>query len=420
MRVATKAIHVGQSPDPATGATVPPIYATSTFTQAAPGEHKGYAYARGTNPTRDGLQAALAAVENGAAACCFASGVAATIGVIQALLRPGDSLVAYSDMYGGTYRLLERVLRPWGLDVRYTDSTDPAALAGLIDKTTKLVWLETPTNPLLRLLDIQAIAQASRAAAAKAGTLPMTRRGGSPMDHDFGLLLAVDNTFATPALQRPLELGADIVVHSTTKYIGGHSDVIGGAVIVKHADLIAPIRFYANAAGGVPSPFDSFLTHRGLKTLQVRMERHCENALRIARWAAAQPAFEHVIYPGLPQHPDHALAARQMSGFGGIITCVLRGGLEAAKRFMTGTRLFSCAESLGGVESLVNHPAIMTHASMPKDVRERIGVVDGLIRLSVGIEDADDLIADLAQALETHDSAASRSTVSSNAVAASH
>ncbi|MBK8914064.1 MAG: PLP-dependent transferase [Phycisphaerales bacterium] len=399
MRLSTRAIHVGQNPDPTTGATVPPIYATSTFTQAAPGEHKGYAYARGTNPTRDGLAAALAAVEGGSDACCFGSGVAATTAVVQALLRPGDSLVAYSDMYGGTFRLLERVLKPWGLVTRYTDSNDPAALAALVDDTTKLVWIETPTNPSLRLLDIAAVAAQCRAAAERRGTRPMTARGGSPMDHDLGLLLAVDNTFATPALQRPLELGADLVVHSTTKYIGGHSDVIGGAVIARSAALIAPIRFYANAAGGVPGPFDSFLVHRGLKTLALRMERHSANALRVAKWAAEQRGFESVAYPGLPNHPDHELARRQMSAFGGIVTCVLRGGLEAARKFMTSTKLFSCAESLGGVESLVNHPAIMTHASMPRELRERIGVVDGLVRLSVGIEDVEDLIEDLQQAL---------------------
>lgn len=400
MRIATKAIHVGQNPDPSTGATIPPIYATSTFTQAAPGEHKGYAYARGTNPTRDGLQAALAAVEGGAGAVSFASGVAATTAVIQGLMRPGDSLVAYSDMYGGTFRLLERVMKPWGLEVRYTDSTDPAAIAGLIDSTTKLVWIETPTNPLLRLLDISAIGSASRAAAAQAVTKTMSRKGGSPMDHDLGLLLAVDNTFATPVLQRPLELGADLVVHSTTKYIGGHSDVIGGCVIAKSADMLAPLKFYANSAGGVPGPFDAFLTHRGLKTLPLRMQRHCENALSIARWASEHRAFASVVYPGLPSHPDHALAKRQMSGFGGIVTCILKGGLDAARKLMTSTKVFSCAESLGGVESLINHPAIMTHASMPREVRERIGVVDGLVRLSVGIEDVEDLIEDLDAALK--------------------
>lgn len=399
MKFATRAIHVGQEPDPTTGATVPPIYATSTFTQEAPGKHKGYEYARGTNPTRDALARCLASLEGGAAGMSFASGLAATNAVLCALCRPGDSVVAYSDMYGGTYRLLERIARPWGLEPRYTDSTDPAALAALVDETTRIVWIETPTNPMLRLLDIAAVAQAVREKAARTGTRPIARRGGSPMDHEFGLMLVVDNTFASPALQQPIALGADIVVHSTTKYLGGHSDVVGGAVVTARAETMEPIRFYHNAAGGVSGPFDCFLTHRGIKTLAVRMRAHCENAMRVAEWAAGQKHFERVIYPGLPQHPDHALARRQMSGFGGMVSIVLSGGLEAAARFMTSTRLFACAESLGGVESLINHPAIMTHASMPREVRERIGVVDALVRLSVGIEDADDLIADLEQAL---------------------
>lgn len=399
MKFATRAIHVGQEPDPTTGATVPPIYATSTFTQEAPGKHKGYEYARGTNPTRDALARCLAALEGGAAGMSFASGLAATNAVICALCRPGDSVVAYSDMYGGTYRLLERIARPWGLEPRYTDKTDPAALAALVDDTTRIVWIETPTNPMLRLLDIAAVARAVKEKAARSGTRPISRTGGSPMDHDFGLMLVVDNTFASPALQQPIALGADIVVHSTTKYLGGHSDVVGGAVVSAKAETMEPIKFYHNAAGGVSGPFDCFLTHRGIKTLAIRMRAHCENALRVAQWAAEQKRFERVIYPGLPQHPDHALARRQMSGFGGMVTIVLQGGFDAASRFMSATRLFSCAESLGGVESLINHPAVMTHASIPREVRERIGIVDGLVRLSVGIEDADDLIADLERAL---------------------
>ncbi len=383
MRLSTKAIHIGQSPDPATGATVPPIHITSTYTQAAPGEHLGYEYSRTDNPTRRNLEDCLAALENGRGAAAFASGLAATTAVLAAHLRPGDSLVAFADMYGGTFRLLERVFKPWGLLPRYTDSTDPAALAALIDNTTRLVWVETPTNPMLRLLDIAALAEAVRAAQTRAHR---------------PILLAVDNTFATPALQRPIELGADLVVHSTTKYLNGHSDVIGGAVVAAEADVLEPIRFYRNAAGGVPGPFDCYLTQRGLKTLEVRMRRHCDNAARVAEWASGRPAFERVIYPGLPTHPDHHLARRQMHGGGGMVTCVLRGGLKAAKRFLSATRLFACAESLGGVESLINHPAIMTHASMPPEVRERIGIVDGLIRLSVGIEDPEDLIEDLAAA----------------------
>ncbi len=380
MHFATRAIHVGQEADAATGATVPPIHITSTFTQAAPGEHQGYEYARSDNPTRRNLEAALASVESATAAAAFASGLAGTSAIIAAHCRPGDSIAAYSDLYGGTYRLFEQVYKPWGLRTRYTDSTDPAALADLVDATTRLVWLETPTNPMLHLLDIAAVVQAVR-------------------DRSAGALVCVDNTFATPALQRPIELGADLVLHSTTKYIGGHSDVVGGAVMAAQPEMLEPIRFHQNAAGGVPGPFDCYLTHRGLKTLDVRMQRHCENALAVARWAVEQDAFTRVIHPGLPDHPAHELAKRQMRGFGGMVTCVLRGGLDAARRFMSSTKIFACAESLGGVESLVNHPAIMTHASIPRDVRERIGVVDGLVRLSVGIENVDDLIADLDQAL---------------------
>ncbi len=406
MNFATKAIHVGQEPDPTTGATVPPIYATSTYTQQAPGRHKGYEYSRSHNPTRDGLEKCLAALEGGTAGASFASGLAATNALISALLRPGESIVAYSDLYGGTYRLFERAFKPWGLVTRYTDDTSPDAVAGLIDKTTRVVWLETPTNPMLNLLDIAEIARRVREAerrlglpgpnAAAAGTPP---GAGLSAPRPEGITLVVDNTFASPALQRPIALGADVALHSTTKYIGGHSDVVGGALVTARNETMGPIRFLQNAIGGVSGPFDCFLTHRGLKTLAIRMRAHCENAARIARWATEQKSFERVIYPGLPAHPQHELARRQMSGFGGMVTCVLRGGLDAASRFMSATKLFSCAESLGGVESLVNHPAIMTHASVPREVRERIGVVDGLVRLSVGIEDADDLIADLDAAL---------------------
>ncbi|MFN0137783.1 MAG: trans-sulfuration enzyme family protein [Phycisphaerae bacterium] len=398
-KLSTRVIHAGQDPDPTTGATIPPIYATSTYTQQAPGKNKGYEYARGNNPTRNNLQSVLAAIEGGAAGMSFGSGMAATTAVFMAICRPGDSVVAYSDMYGGTYRLLERVLRPWGLVPRYSDSNEPAKIAELVDDTTKIVWIETPTNPMLRLLDIAAVTQAVRARAAKSGTKPLTAKGGSPMDHELGLQVVVDNTFATPALQQPIALGADIVVHSTTKYLGGHSDVIGGAVITAKAETMLPIKFYHNSAGGVSGPFDCYLTHRGVKTLAVRMRQHCENAQKIAEWASKQKGLSKVIYPGLPNHPDHALAKRQMSGFGGMVTIVFENGFEPASKFMSSTKLFSCAESLGGVESLVNHPAVMTHASMPRDVRERIGVVDGLVRLSVGIEDSDDLIADVEQAM---------------------
>lgn len=384
MRFATRAIHVGQEPEPVTGATVPPIHLTSTYTQEAPGKHKGYEYSRTQNPTRNALQECLAALEGGAEAASFASGLAATSTLMTALLRPGQSVVAYSDMYGGTYRLLEQVFRPWGLDPRYTDNTDAAAIAALVDETTHMVWIETPTNPMLRLLDIAGVADAVHKRAARLG---------------HAVPLVVDNTFATPALQRPLELGADIVVHSTTKYLGGHSDVVGGAVITRTGETMEPVRFLQNAAGAVSSPFDCYLTHRGIKTLAVRMRMHCDNAARVATWCREQEGIEQVIYPGLETHPQHVLAQRQMAAGGGMVSVVLAGGLDAASRFMSATRLFSCAESLGGVESLVNHPAIMTHASIPREVRERIGVVDGLVRLSVGIEDCDDLIEDLDRAL---------------------
>lgn len=378
MRFATRAIHVGQDPDPTTGATIPPIYATSTYTQESPGRHKGFEYSRTDNPTRRRLEQCIAALEGGQACAAFASGLAATHAVFSQL-SPGDSVVAFSDLYGGTYRLLERVFRRWRLEPRYSDDPSPDALAALIDDSTRLVWIETPTNPMLHIVDIRAVAD---------------------MAHARGVRLCVDNTFASPALQNPIALGADLVVHSTTKYLGGHSDVVGGAVVAARAQDLDDIRFLQNAVGAVPGPFDCYLVHRGIKTLPLRMQKHCENAMRIARWASEQPAFEKVLYPGLPSHPEHELAARQMCGFGGMVSCVLRGGLEAARRFMESVRLFACAESLGGVESLINHPAIMTHASMPPEMRQRLGVVDGLVRLSVGIEDPDDLIEDLQQALE--------------------
>jgi cystathionine beta-lyase/cystathionine gamma-synthase len=387
VKLSTKAIHIGQEPDPTTGATVPPIYATSTYTQEAPGRHKGFEYSRTDNPTRQGLERCLAALEGGAEACAFASGLAATDAVVASLLRPGQSIVAFSDLYGGTYRLLEQVYRPWGLDIRYTDDTDPEAFAALVDDTTRLVWLETPTNPLLRILDIAEIARAVR-----------SKRPSAP-DDPRGVLLAVDNTFASPVLQRPIEFGVDLVVHSATKYLGGHSDLVGGAVVATRAETLAPIRFHQNAAGAVPSAFDCFLIQRGLKTLALRMERHCANAKRIAGWAVTRWEFSRVLYPGLHEHPGHEIARRQMSGYGGMVSLVLAGGMDAAKQFLGATKLFACAESLGSVESLINHPAIMTHASVPPEVRRRIGIEDGLVRLSVGIEDVNDLIEDLDQAL---------------------
>jgi cystathionine beta-lyase/cystathionine gamma-synthase len=385
MKPSTRAIHVGQAPDPATGATIPPVSISSTYTQAGPGQHKGYEYSRTHNPTRQNLEACLAALDGGAAAATFASGLAATTTLLLAHLKTGDSLAAYGDMYGGTYRLFERVFRPWGLDARYCDQTDPSAIAALIDKTTRVVWIETPTNPMLRLIDIRGVAQAVRAAEQRLGTK---------------LHLVVDNTFASPALQRPIELGADIVLYSSTKYLGGHSDVVGGALVTADAARMEPLRFAQNAVGAVNGPWDAYLVHRGVKTLEVRMRQHCENALRVAGWAAEQKVFDKVVYPGLPGHPDHALAKRQMAGFGGMVSVVLKGGMPAVNRFMGSLKLFACAESLGGVESLANHPAIMTHASIPRERREKLGIVDGLVRLSVGIEDADDLIADLQQAAQ--------------------
>jgi cystathionine beta-lyase/cystathionine gamma-synthase len=373
---ATRAIHAGQGADPATGATVVPIYATSTYTQAALGQHKGYEYSRSGNPTRTALEKCLAALEAGERGLAFASGLAATTAVLS-LLRPGDEVVAAADLYGGTYRLLERVFKPWGLVARYTDDASPDGFARLVSAKTMLVWIETPTNPLLQILDIAAIAAVARKA---------------------GALLAVDNTFASPYLQQPIKLGADLVVHSTTKYLGGHSDVVGGAVVGK-AELLQPIAFYQNAAGGVPGPFDAYLTLRGLKTLAVRMERHCTNARRLAAFLTEQPQVERVYYPGLTSHPGHEIAKRQMRDFGGMISIRLKGGGEAAKRLLPKTRLFSLAESLGGVESLVCHPATMTHASIPLEIRKARGVDDGLIRLSVGIEDVEDLQEDLRRAM---------------------
>lgn len=376
MKFATKAIHVGQEPDPTTGATVPPIHPTTTYTQSLPGEHKGFEYSRSNNPTRKNLERCLAALEGGTRCAAFASGSAASAAVF-ATLAPGDKVVAYADVYGGTFRMLKRVFEGFGIVPVFTDSTEPDAFAQLIDDRTRIVWLESPTNPLLRCLDIAAIARITHAA---------------------GALLAVDNTFATPALQQPIALGADYVVHSTTKYIGGHSDVIGGAVVVSAEQLIERISFLQNALGGVPGPFDCYLQQRGIKTLEVRMERHSANAMRMAEHLQGHPKLEKLIYPGQPDHPDHALAKRQMTRFGGMVTMVFPDG-DAAFRFCGSVRIFALAESLGGVESLVNHPAVMTHASIPKEVREARGITDGVVRLSVGIEHIDDLIADIDQAM---------------------
>jgi cystathionine gamma-lyase len=372
----TRAIHAGQDPDPATGATVVPIYATSTYTQAGPGNHKGYEYSRSANPTRAALESCLAALEGGERGLAFASGLAATTAVLS-VLRPGDEVAAAADLYGGTFRLLERVFKPWGLVARYTDDPSLAGFEKIITPKTKLVWIETPSNPLLQVIDIAGLTE---------------------LAHRRGAKVAVDNTFASPYLQQPLALGADIVVHSTTKYLGGHSDVVGGAVIGGR-ELLEPIKFYQNAAGGVPGPFDAYLTLRGLKTLAVRMDRHCANARELAEWLVKHPAVSGVFYPGLPSHPGYELAKRQMKDFGGMISIRLRSP-AAAKSFMTRTRLFSLAESLGGVESLVCYPAIMTHASIPAEVRQARGVDDALVRLSVGIEDLPDLREDLRRALD--------------------
>jgi cystathionine gamma-lyase len=379
-RFATRVIHGGQRPDPQTGAVMPPIYATSTYVQSSPGVHQGFDYARTRNPTRDALQASLANLEGGSAAFAFASGMAASATLLE-LLDAGSHIIAMHDLYGGSYRLFENVRRrSAGHQVSFLDLSDCAALESAIRPQTRLLWVETPTNPLLKLVDLTAVARIA---------------------HQHGLLAVCDNTFATPFIQRPLEHGFDIVLHSTTKYLNGHSDAIGGAAIVRAgSDLAERIAYLQNAVGGVPGPFDSFLTLRGIKTLALRMERHCANALAIARFLEQHPAIEAVRYPGLASHPQHALARRQMSGgFGGIVTAVLRGGLAASRRALERCRVFALAESLGGVESLIEHPALMTHASLPAQVRGSLGISDGLIRLSVGVEDVEDLIADLRDAL---------------------
>jgi len=378
---ATRVIHGGQQPDPLTGAVMPPIYATSTYVQSSPGVHKGYEYSRTANPTRDALQSAVANLEGGAAGFAFASGMAATSTVLE-LLDSGSHIVAMHDLYGGSYRVLENVRkRSAGHDVSFVDLTKPSELEAAIRPNTGLVWVETPTNPLLKLVDLSAIAQ-------------LTKR--------LGLLSVCDNTFATPFIQRPLEHGFDIVVHSTTKYLNGHSDAIGGAAVVRADESLRErLGYLQNAIGGVSGPFDSFLTLRGIKTLALRMERHCSNAQAIAEFLEGHARVEKVYYPGLASHPQHALAKRQMKGgYGGIVTVVLHGSLDDTRRVLERCELFSLAESLGGVESLIEHPGLMTHASLPAAMRASLGISDGLIRLSVGVEDVHDLIADLRQALK--------------------
>nr|WP_290666998.1 cystathionine gamma-synthase [Ardenticatena sp.] len=379
LHIETLTIHGGQSPEPTTGAVMPPIFQTSTYAQRAPGEHKGYEYSRTDNPTRHTLEANLASLDGARYGLAFASGMAA-ITTIMLLLREGDHVVAMDDLYGGTVRLFEQVLRQLGLDFTYVDMTNPDNLDDALQPNTRIVWVETPTNPLLKIVDLVAI-------TAKA--------------HAAGALVVCDNTFLSPYFQRPLEFGVDMVLYSTTKYLNGHSDVVGGAIVTNHDDLFQRLKFLQNAVGAVPGPMDCWLTLRGIKTLHVRMDRHQANAMRIATWLEAHPKVQRVYYPGLPSHPQHALARRQQRGFGGMVTALLDTDLEGTRRFLSTVRLFTLAESLGGVESLIEHPAIMTHASLPPERRAALGIGDSLVRLSVGIEHVDDLIADLAQALET-------------------
>jgi len=375
----TRAIHAGQTPDPTTGAVMTPIYAMSTYAHQSPGVHKGFEYSRTQNPTRFAFERCVADLEDGVAGFAFASGLAATATVLD-LLEHGSHVIVCDDLYGGSFRLFERVRRrSANLDFTYLDPTDLFGMESAIQPNTRLIWMESPSNPLLKLVDLRAVA-----ALAK-------RRG---------ILAAIDNTFASPYCQRPLHFGFDLVVHSVTKYLNGHSDMVGGvAVVGDNSELEKQLRFLQNAVGGVSSPFDSFLALRGLKTLAVRMERHCYNAQRIAEWLENRSDIERVIYPGLKSHPQHELARRQMDAFGGMVTAVLAGGLERSRRFLESCQIFTLAESLGGVESLIEHPALMTHASIPAKQRKAIGIDDGLVRISVGIEHVDDLIDDLDQAL---------------------
>lgn len=378
MKFATKVIHAGIEPDPSTGAIMTPIFQTSTYVQAAPGDHKGYEYARTQNPTRAALEKNLAALENGAAAICFSSGLAAQDAVIK-LLKTGDEVLSVNDLYGGSYRQMVRVYGPWGLKSRYIDMYDASGVEAQIGPDTKLIWIETPTNPMLNIVDIAAVCAIAR------------RRG---------ILTVVDNTFASPYLQNPLDLGADIVLHSATKYIGGHSDVVHGCLIVNATELAERLHFIQNASGAVPGPQDCFLILRGIKTLHLRVQRACENAEKIARYLAAHPKVGQVYWPGFEQHPNHAIAKKQMRMFGAMVSFDLKNNaLDAAHKVLSNTHLFSLAESLGGVESLIGHPASMTHASIPREDRLKVGLTDSLIRLSVGVEDADDLIGDLDQAI---------------------
>ena len=374
----TRAIHAGQPPDPETGALVTPIYATSTYVQSTPGEHKGFEYSRSQNPTRFAYENCVASLEEGLAGFAFASGLSASATVLD-LLDANSHVIALDDLYGGSRRLFEQVRkRSAGLEFSYTDMQTRKSIETLIRDNTRMIWLETPSNPLLNLVDLEMVAEIAG---------------------ERGLIAVADNTFATPWAQRPIEFGFDLVLHSATKYLNGHSDIIGGIVVCGNEELTEPLRFLQNAVGAIASPFDSFLALRGLKTLGIRMERHSENATIIAQWLDRHPKIERVIYPGLPSHPQHFLARRQMSGYGGMIAAVLKGGVDESKRFLERCELFTLAESLGGVESLIEHPAIMTHASVPEEVRLSLGISEGLVRISVGIEDVDDLIRDLDSAL---------------------
>src|SRR5690348_1798619 len=379
LSLATRAIHAGQSPDPSTGAIMTPIYQTSTYVQVSPGKHQGFEYSRTQNPTRFAWERCVADLEGGVAGFAFASGMATTATVLE-LLDSGSHVIAMDDLYGGSYRLFERVRRrSAGLDFALVDLNDAAALKAALKPNTRMIWAETPTNPMLKLVDLKKVA-----AFAK----------------KHGLLLVVDNTFCSPMVQRPLEFGADIVVHSATKYLNGRSDMVGGIVVAANAELAEQMAFLQNSTGAVAGPFDAFLAMRGLKTLHLRMQAHCRNAMELAQWLQKHPAVERVIYPGLKSHPQHALARRQMKGFGGIITIEVKGGLRKARRMLERCELFALAESLGGVESLIEHPAIMTHASVPVVNRKRLGISGGLIRLSVGVEDVSDLRAELEGALQ--------------------
>ena len=377
MRFATKAIHAGQSPDPATGAIMTPVYLTSTYVQDAPGKHKGYEYARTQHPTRSALETCLAALEEGQYGLAFASGMAAESTVLQ-LLKAGDHVLCGQDLYGGTYRIMTRVYQRFNIESSFIDASRPENVAAAIRPATRLVWLESPSNPMLRVCHIEVIAQIA---------------------HVKGVKVVVDNTFASPALQQPLKLGADIVLHSTTKYLGGHSDVVGGAIVVNDEELYQELKFLQNAVGAIPGPLDCFLVLRGIKTLPLRMHQHSENAMRIALHLAQQREVLRVFYPGLPESPEYRLASKQMSAFGGMISLELAGGTERNIRFTTKTRLFSLAESLGGVESLIGHPMTMTHAAIPAEQRQRAGLPEALVRLSVGLEDIEDLVEDLDRAI---------------------